>query len=244
MLNNIKHIKKRLPPRKEVIMARYIQEIYLNQPDDFVYFIMNDFLQKNGFTMSDWKGEPAYRAGDPLLEGYKYLKWSYNNGMFHLEAWLRGTFGGEWNLDGFVGCAIKAPYKNHLNQLITTLQQPIPQGMPGQTAPEQNITAAGAQASNADSPTVTKIPVQTTDNHNAATLALVFGILALVLCWSPIFCIVFSVLGFTQSRMGNGSSKSGQAKAGKICCIIALSIMAVLFVLNIGLSLLGLALSL
>ncbi len=225
-------------------MARYIQEIYLNQPDDFVHFIMNDFLEKNGFTLSDWKGEPAYRAGNIMLDGYRYLKWSYNNGMFHLEAWVRGTFGGEWNLEGFVGCAIKGPYKDSLNQLISTLQQPIPQGVPIQTAPGPNTGTAGGQVSNPDSSTVTKIPVQTTDNHNAATLALVFGILSLVFCWSPIFCILFSVLGITQSRMGNGSSKSGQAKAGKICCIIALSIMAVLLVLNIGLTLLGTALSL
>ena len=74
-------------------MARYIQDFYLNQPEDFVAFIMNDYLQKNGFTMSDWKGEPAYRAGDAMMEGYKYLKWSYVNGRFHLEAWLKGTFG-------------------------------------------------------------------------------------------------------------------------------------------------------
>lgn len=228
-------------------MARYIQEVYLNQPDDFVHFIMNDFLQKNGFTMSDWKGEPAYRAGDPMFEGYKYLKWSYNNGMFHLEAWLRGTFGGEWDLEGFVACAQKEPYKNNLKQLIATLQQPIPQGIPGQN------TAAGAQTQNTGAPTgtqnvnastVTIVPVQTVDNHKAATLALVFGILALVFCWSPVLCIIFSVLGFSQSRMGNGSSKSGQAKAGKICCIIGLCIMAVWFVLNIGVSLLSVILSL
>lgn len=55
-------------------MARYVREVVLNKPEDFVQFIMNDYLQKNGFVMSDWKGEPAFRAGDPALEGYKYLK--------------------------------------------------------------------------------------------------------------------------------------------------------------------------
>lgn len=241
MLNDINALKKRLLPRKEVAMARYIQEIYLNQPDDFVRFIMNDFLQKSGFTMSTWKGESAYRAGDPYIEGYKYLKWSYQNGMFHLEAWLRGTFGGEWNLEGFVGCAIKQPYKDNLTKLITTLQQPIPQGTPVQMP---NVQTGPTGAPNANSSTVTRIPVQTTDNHNAATLALVFGILSLVFCWIPVLCILFCILGFTQSRMGNGSSKSGQAKAGKICCIIALSITAVIIVLNIAIALLSAMISL
>ena len=43
-------------------MARFVQDLALNKPDDFVYFIMNDYLQKNGFVMADWKGEPAYKA--------------------------------------------------------------------------------------------------------------------------------------------------------------------------------------
>ena len=201
-------------------MARYIQDIYLNQPDDFVHFIMNDFLQKNGFTMSDWKGEAAYRAGDPMFADYKYLKWSYSNGMFHLEAWLRGTFGIESDLEGFVLFAQKRPYKNNLQQLITILQQPIPQ-----TAGAPNTYATN----------VTRIPVQTVDTLKAATLGLVFGILSLVLCWSANFCIAFAVLGLSQCKIGSGSSRAGQAKAGKICCIIGLSITSVIHILYFGL---------
>ena len=91
---------------------------------------MNDYLQKNGFTMSDWKGEPAYRAGDAMMEGYKYLKWSYVNGRFHLEAWLKGTFGGEWGLEGFVGTLQKKPYKNNLLQLMSTICTGTTWGMP------------------------------------------------------------------------------------------------------------------
>ncbi len=232
-------------------MARYVQDVVLNKPDDFVFFIMNDYLQKNGFTMSDWKGEPAYRAGDPMMEGYKYLKWTYSNGVFHLEAWLRGTLGGEWDLDGFVGCAMKAPYKKNLTQLIEILQQPLPQSGPGTSAAQtdgspQNPTAQtdnmGQNAQPAGTtqpggtPAFNAIPVQTVDNHGAATRALVFGILSIVCCWSYLFCIIFAVLAFSQARMGQGSSKAGQAKAGKICAIVALCLTVVLFVLNIALA--------
>lgn len=209
-------------------MARYIQDVYLGKPDDFVHFMMNDYLQKNGFSMSDWKGEPAYRAGDPMLEGYKYLKWSYVNGNFHLEAWMKGTFGGEWDLDGFVGCAQKGPYKNNLNQLIATLQQELPR------MDMQNGAANSADGASAPvAPTV--IPVQTVDNHKAATLSLVFGILSLVFCCSPIFSIIFAVLAFSQSRMGQGSSKANLAKAGKICAIVGLCFAAGLWILSIAL---------
>ena len=61
-------------------MARYVKDLVLNKPEDFVTFIMNDYLQKNQFVVSEWKGESAYRTGDALIEGYKYLKWSYENG--------------------------------------------------------------------------------------------------------------------------------------------------------------------
>ena len=40
-------------------MARYVRDLVLNKPDDFVQFMMNDFLRKNSFVMSDWKGERA-----------------------------------------------------------------------------------------------------------------------------------------------------------------------------------------
>lgn len=41
-------------------MARYVKDLVLNKPEDFVTFIMNDYLQKNQFVVSEWKGEPAY----------------------------------------------------------------------------------------------------------------------------------------------------------------------------------------
>lgn len=203
-------------------MARYIRDIPLNQPDDFVNFMMNDYLNKNAFQMSDWKGEAAYRAGDPMLEGYKYLKWSYVNGVFHLEAWLRGTFGGEWDLDGFVGCAMKQPYKKALENLIALLQQ--------------NVSAVGTQTVQSPDGTVETrniVPVATTDDTKAATLALVFGILSIVFSCSPIFSIFFAILAFSRARAGGYSSKAGMAKAGKICAIVGLCIAVLLWLLAI-----------
>ena len=103
-------------------MARYVKDLVLNKPEDFVTFIMNDYLQKNQFVVSEWKGEPAYRTGDALIEGYKYLKWSYENGTLHLEAWMKSTFGKEMGLDGFVGALQKKPYREGLEQLFHVLE--------------------------------------------------------------------------------------------------------------------------
>lgn len=202
-------------------MARFTRDLTLNKPESFVEFVMNDYLQKNQFSMSDWKGEPAYRAGDVMMEGYKFLKWSYAGGVLHVEAWLRGTFGGEWKLEGFVGCLQKKPYKESLEQLFTVLQQDIPEGQ-----------------ENAETNTVT-IPVQTVDNTSAATQALVFGILALVFAFiSMLISIIFACLGFSRARMGSGSSKAKLANIGKILSIVGAVIAVVLYVLNVILVLL------
>ena len=209
-------------------MARYVKDITLNKPDDFVAFIVNDYLQKNKFVMSDWHGEPAYRAGDGMVEGYKYLKWSYAGGVFHLEAWLKGTAGGEWDLDGVVGIAMKKPYKTSLEQLFDVLQQQIPQ---------QNMASAQngeASQGNYGQPSPQPIPVRTTDNTGAATIALVLGILSVVIgIFVPLIGVILGIIGITQSRMGSGSSKAGMAKAGKVLSIIGICISAVVWLLNI-----------
>lgn len=193
-------------------MARYVKELVLNKPDDFVSFMMNDYLQKNKFSMSDWKGEPAYRAGDAMMEGYKYLKWSYSNGTLHIEAWLKGSFGKEMGLTGFVATLQKKPFRDSLEQLYSALQQDI-----------SNAQGSG-QA----------IPVQTVDNSSAATMALVFGIISVILgfIW-PIGGIIAAVLGYSRARMGSGSSKAGMAKAGQILSIIGVVIAFIMWILNI-----------
>ena len=204
-------------------MARFVRDLVINQPDDFVHFIMNDYLQKNQFIMADWKGEPAYRAGDAMLEGYKYLKWFYSNGALHLEAWIKGTAGGEWDLDGFVGCMAKKPYKESLEQLFVTLQQPVPvsQGM-------QNPQGARGM------PNPQPIPVHTVDNTKAATMALTFRhIKPCVLLDTDrqhYICVPWNIEG----ENGSGSSKASQAKTGKILCIVGLVLAIVLWIANIA----------
>lgn len=217
-------------------MARYVKELTLNKPDDFVAFIVNDYLQKNRFVMSDWKGEPAYRAGDGLVEGYKYLKWSYTGGIFHLEAWLKGTAGGEWDLDGVVGIAMKKPYKSSLEQLFQALQQEIPAqpeaGTQNSSIPPQGN--AGQQCSTTNhNPQPQPIPVRTVDNTGAATIALVLGILSVIIgLFVPLIGVILGIIGISQARMGSGSSKAGMAKAGKVLSIIGICISVGGWLLN------------
>ena len=107
-------------------MARHIEHIHLDKSDEFVLSVMNNYLQKNGFILSDWKGESVYRAGDRFSEGYRYLKWSYVNGVLNLEVWLIGLFGRECSLKGLFLYDRKTLYKHSLEDLMAALQQTAP----------------------------------------------------------------------------------------------------------------------
>jgi len=107
-------------------MARHIEHIHLDKPDDFVLSVMNKYLQKNGFSLCDRKGESVYRAGDRYLDGFRYIKWSYIDGTLNLEAWIAGPFDGEWGLKGFVNYSQKQLYKRSLEKLAASLQEIAP----------------------------------------------------------------------------------------------------------------------
>ncbi len=107
-------------------MARYTEQIQLDKPEEFVLSVMNNYLQKNGFIMSDLKSESVYRAGDRYSDGYRYLKWSYVNGVLKLEAWIQGPFGMECNFNGFLHYDRKVLYKHSLEKLIAKMQEKSP----------------------------------------------------------------------------------------------------------------------
>ena len=50
-------------------MAKFVRDLVINQPDDFVHVIMNDYLQKNQFIMEGWKGEPGAVVRDASAAG-------------------------------------------------------------------------------------------------------------------------------------------------------------------------------
>lgn len=189
-------------------MARYIQDIYLNQPDNVVFYIMNDFFLQTGFVLTDWKGEQIYFSGNPDQEGCRCLKWSYTNDMLHLEAWLKGrTESDEWDLNSPEYDSQKAIYRQELEQLLLTLQRPISQQSAYNTA---------------INPTNTITPSQEKDYSNSAVVSFVFGILSILTLFAPLFSIVFGIVGIVLSKDGRKSSQASLAKAGRICGIIGI----------------------
>lgn len=211
-------------------MARYIRDIVLNKPADFVAFMMNDYLQKNGFSFFKWKYEAAFRAGDGVIESYKYLKWGYDGRILHIEAWVRDLFGMEISLDSLSFTLQRSAFKKSLEQLFTLLNQNI--SMPNQPAHGTN-----------GQPIPQPIPVQTADNSSAAVMALVSGVITLSLTFIYFASLIFSVsaltflfpiiilfggtLGISRARLGGGSRQAKLALTGKILSILAMGLIGI-----------------
>ncbi|MDE5802477.1 MAG: hypothetical protein K2I22_06125 [Lachnospiraceae bacterium] len=188
-------------------MGRYIQDVVLYKPTDFVVFMMNDFLSKNSFHLSTWKKEPVYRAGDAVIEGYQYLKWYYDGCTLHVEAWISGG--------GIIGAARrsfeietgleygarKEPFLLELEQLFDLMRQEL--------APPVGIAQP--------------IPVLTVDNSQYAKSAFVMGLCSVIFGLPlPFFGVPLSFTGAGRARRAKNSNKAGMAAAGRVLCFIGM----------------------
>ena len=113
---------------------RYVRNIVLNRQEQYVHFIMHDFLTRMGMKQRQFKGEYVFSKGTGMFCPVKFLTYSYQNGCVHIEAWMRpvwlpGLYMGENDLSGFYGVAPKQIYKNEIDNLINVLCQPL-QGEP------------------------------------------------------------------------------------------------------------------
>lgn len=124
----------------------YVADFNTGKPDDFIRFVSEDFLRKEGFALTTVKGEVVWKKGKGLLAAPQFLKLQYANGVVHLEAWLKyailpGVYCGEMGLDGAMAFAIKAALRDKVNALVALLYQPV--NIPPQPAPVPVAPGAG-----------------------------------------------------------------------------------------------------
>jgi len=219
-------------------MARYIREEFINKPQDFVDFIMKDFLQKHKFEQTTLDGEMIWQDGTGMLSMPRFFKYFVHNCVIHLEAWTRtawfpGVYGKKENdLSGFYGSVPKNAYRSDIDNLIQVLYQPLP----GEQQYNQNpyYNQQGGYAQNAYGQPVQNQPitVKGVDNKNLAVAGFVFSLLAIPFCFlNPFVGLLWAAIGTAYSHKSLESSKRGLANAGYIIGIltILISIMAIVF---------------
>lgn len=183
-------------------MARWIRDEALNQPGDFVQFMMEDFLTKNGFKKKIHKGEEVWQEGDGFLTMARFIRYEYRDGSFHLEAWIGKRR--ENPIKGFVGAMPKKMFRESLEEIIRLLHQPLPQGQEGSNG---NV-----------------VTVQVPDHGNAAVPAMILSVLGIVvgLLLSPLGGIILGGLGISFGQKARCSSRNNIARAAVILGSIAM----------------------
>lgn len=216
-------------------MGRYSRDVQLEQPIDVVSMVMEDFVYHNRFTRTDWNGEMVFYLKDRHNKE-RYMKWSYVDGQFHVEAWLKNSFGGETDLDGLGGGASRREFRASIDGLIETLKKTAAGALAGghvgsdplhhdsghagnhevwkeDTRWQQNSPARGSGTAQAGN---TKEPARPFRDPEA-NVSLIFAILALMFGWVfPILGVVFLVLA---RRKRDYSANPG---AVKVLCILAI----------------------
>ena len=193
-------------------MARWTKDEVLNQPADFVQFMMEDFLTKNGFRKKTHKGQEVWQEGDGFLTMARFIRYEYNDGSFHLEAWIGKKR--ENPIKGFVGAMPKKMFRESLEELIRLLHQPLPQG--------QEETGNKV------------ITIQVPDHAKYAVPAMVVSIVGIIvgLMLSPLGGILLGSVGISLGQNARNSSKGNIARASVILGTVAVIAAIVGYILN------------
>ena len=186
-------------------MARWTVDEPLGQPADFVEFFINDYLTKNGFVKADRKGEEVWKEGDGILTMARFVKYSYQGGILHLEAWV-GLFK-ENPIKGFMGAYPKKVFRDSLEEMLRLLHQPLPQ--PGQETGQP-------------------IVVQVADHSGMAVPAMVCSVLGIIAALLiPILGIILAGLGISFGQKARNSVKSSSARTAVILGTIGIALAIV-----------------
>lgn len=213
-------------------MARYIREETLNQPLDVVSEIMENYIYRNRYFRTDWQGEPVYLSAEGQEEE-RYFKWYYTNGVIHIEAWMKGKFGKEADLNGG---GKKQAYRENIEQLIRTLKNP-PQDEYSHQSEMSQDEANGFSEMNRRAADDTFRPVYTQSwmegsrgafSHSGRSTVF-YGIIAVFLAFmSPLLGLFMGISGLNRSKKAMAADATDtKGKIAKYLSIAAIIIVAI-----------------
>lgn len=204
-------------------MARFITEVQTNKTDDENLFIAQDFLKKEGFELYERKGEVVWQKGNGLMTAPQFIKLSSQNGVVHLEAWLKyawlpGVYSGEMGLTGFFGIAMKKMLQGRVDMLLALLCQ---------GAPAPAVQAASAAGAAVPPASAQAVPVVVHNPTDKAMVSLVMGIIAVLGLLSPIVGVACGIIGIATGAVGIKSTAKGRAVAGIVLSIVFLTLSVI-----------------
>lgn len=110
-------------------MTRYTKTFPTNLSFEEFNSIVSGMMKNNGFKPKNIKNEPVWQKGAGWLTAPQFITTVYNGNSITITAFIKFAFipglwyGGESDLDGFVGCIPKQALKGVVDSLENTLQQ-------------------------------------------------------------------------------------------------------------------------
>lgn len=107
-------------------MARYIKDFIVNADFQAVHSAVNRYLQSEGYEYINYDGENVFKKGQGVWSNPTFFKFSYAGNMVRMETWMKyaffpGVYVGELGVTGFVGSAMKGPWKKKISYLENML---------------------------------------------------------------------------------------------------------------------------
>lgn len=107
-------------------MARYNKSFQTSVDPREVHSVVNQYLQSEGYEYINFDGENVFKKGKGVWANPTFFKFSYSGNMVRMETWMKyaffpGVYIGELGVDGFVGCAVKEPWKKRIRNLESIL---------------------------------------------------------------------------------------------------------------------------
>lgn len=109
-------------------MARYSKDFAFKGDPAVAMNGIIQFMTGKGYKIKEVEGETVFQKGNGWLTAPMFVKVTITPNSSRVEAWIKmallpGVFVGEQDLEGFVGCAVKAPLKKMIqNELEPMLQ--------------------------------------------------------------------------------------------------------------------------
>ncbi len=208
-------------------MARHIIDEYINKPADFVDYIIRDFAKRYNMKVVERNGERYLEGKDYVLGGVTRFKHTYQEGHIHIEAWIKGSFGKELDLEGVWGWAIKDNYRGQLNELMNALRQPLPTD----AASEQNPYMAAIPTELIGQP----VMVQGTGNPEKANAAMWLAIAAIILVFfNTWLSAILAGLAWQFAQRAIGTTEDKKARIAYGLCIGVVILIFLTFLIRIA----------
>lgn len=94
----------------------------LNCDPELVNNLVQSYIKGNLYELQNKNGEQFYRAGDAMVQGYRYFKYSISEQTLTIYAWFKGAFG-EVPIEQNSLNMMAMTYRNSLNTLFQEIDK-------------------------------------------------------------------------------------------------------------------------